>query len=553
MVHDRWGITDGYHDLDGTWHPTDDGLRDRLRAAMGEPDDHSPIWFVAEHQCPELWGPCELILEATGSVGTVRTLPADTPIGYHELVPADGGPSTRLVLHPTTCPEPPRAWGVAVQVYALWSAQSWGIGDLHDLRRLAERMVGAGAAALMVSPLHQPAPTLPQQPSPYYPSSRRTRNPMLLGLDVAPPAHLRCSPDALIDHDNVWIAKRAVLEAAFDAAEPVTSPGPVAIWNAMCDVHRHDPQHWPPGWRDRWGDDPEAVHRAEFHEWLQDCLDTQLDAVRATGVTLIGDLAVGFSPDGADADEYREHLASGVKIGAPSDPFNTEGQNWGIPPFVPWRLRAAHYAPFIDTIRACLRGMGGLRIDHVMGLFRQFWLPDDGAPGEGAYVRFPAEELLAIVCLEATRAGAFVIGEDLGTVEPGVREMLAARNIATTRVLWFEPEPPSHWPGSALATVTTHDLPTIAAVFAHDGNDEQRQRLDAVAPRAATAAEAIRAAHQALLEAPCSLRLVTSDDLAAAERQPNLPGTNDYPSWRVRLPVPVDDLALGDVPQPTIE
>jgi 4-alpha-glucanotransferase len=539
-VHDAWGITDGYHDLDGTWHPTSDAIRERLRAAMGDIGDVPPLWFVLEGTTHRLWNQCELVLESGESWGVIDEFGGDVPLGYHRLVPVDGGPVTQLIVHPRTCPTAPSGWGAAAQIYALWTERSWGIGDLRDLRRLAERLVGVGASALLMSPLHQPAPTLPQEPSPYYPSSRRTRNPMLLGLDVPPPAHLRCAPDRLINHDTVWIAKRAVLEAEFDAVPSPPEPGPIAIWNARCDVLRDAPANWVEPLPDP-SADADLLHRAQFHEWLQLRIDEQLAAVAATGISLIGDLAVGFSPDGADAYEFRNQLADGIRIGAPPDPFNADGQNWGIPPFVPWRLRAAGYRPFIDTIRAALRGVAGLRVDHVMGLFRQFWIPE-GEGGAGAYVRFPADELLAIVCLEATRAGAFVIGEDLGTVEPQVRAMLAERNIIGTKVLWFEAHPPALWPDAALATVTTHDLPTITAVYARPAGDPERGRLVAVAPLATTATEAITAAHHALLQSPARLRLITTDDLAGAARQPNLPGTNDYPSWRIPLPVPVDDL-----------
>lgn len=540
-VHDEWGVTDGYHDVDGTWHPTSEATRARLRSAMGDVCEASPLWFVVEGTEQSLWNQCELHLESGASLGVIDHLPSDLPLGYHDLVPVDGGPITRLVVHPRACPTAPAGWGVAAQVYALWSDRSWGVGDLHDVRRLAERMVGVGASALLMSPLHQPAPTIPQEPSPYYPSSRRARNPVLLGLGAAPPAHLRGAADRLIDYDEVWIAKRSVLEAAFDAVESPPEPGSIAIWNALCDVLRDDPAHWPDPLPDP-ASDPELLHRARFHQWLQAELDAQVEAVAQTGIALIGDLAVGFAPHGADAHEFRADLADGIRIGAPPDPFNAAGQNWGIPPFVPWRLRAAGYAPFIDTLRSAFRGMAGLRIDHVMGLFRQFWIPVDGEPSDGAYVRFPAEELLAIVCLEATRAGAFVIGEDLGTVEPDVRTMLAERNIIGTKVLWFESTPPSQWPADALATISTHDLPTIAGTFARPPSDAERVRLAAVAPHATTAEEAVSAAHEALLQSPARLRLVTTDDLAGATRQPNLPGTNDYPSWRIPLPVPLDDL-----------
>jgi 4-alpha-glucanotransferase len=184
----------------------------------------------------------------------------------------------------------------------------------------------------------------------------------------------------------------------------------------------------------------------------------------------------------------------------------------------------------------------GLRIDHVMGLFRQYWVPEGGSARNGAYVRFPADELLAIVCLEATRAGAFVIGEDLGTVEDGVREALSACGIAGTRVLLFEDEPPSAWPVECLATLTTHDLPTVAGTWALPADDARRARLEAVATGCTDSAQAITAAHEALLASPAALRLLTADDLAGATAQPNVPGTVGPPNWCRQLPRPVDQL-----------
>ena len=553
---DQWGITDGYHDVQGAWHPTGSATRAALRESMGEPQHGRPMWFVEHGSTHRLWNANELVLEDGTSRGTVHDLPADLPIGYHDLVPLDGGPVTRLVVHPTTCPALPAAWGVAVQTYALWSERSWGIGDLGDLRLLAERIMAAGGGALLTSPLHQPTPSFPQEASPYYPSSRRAWNPLLLAIDGPPPARLRCvsgsagTLDDLIDRDDVWIAKRAVLEAEYEAACEAGSvshrrPDDVAIWNAHCDTLLGDWRTWPAELPSI-DHDPGLAEQAAFHQWIQDRFAEQLAQVTATGITLIGDLAVGFSPAGADAHHYRDHLALDMRIGAPPDMFNPAGQEWGIPPFVPWRLRAALYEPLIATLRASLRGVHGLRIDHAMGLFRQYWVPAGGSPGEGAYVRFPADEMLAIVCLEATRAGAFVVGEDLGTVEPLVRRMLAERRIACTKVLWFEDDVPADWPAASLATVTTHDLPTITEVWQRRPSpapdDDVRDRLLAAAPDATDAVSAIGAAHDALLGAGSRLRLLSADDLAGAVLPPNRPSDAGHPNWRIRLPKPVTEL-----------
>ncbi|MEO7397292.1 MAG: 4-alpha-glucanotransferase [Ilumatobacteraceae bacterium] len=573
-MHDEWGIRDGYYDIEGSWHPTPDETRDRLRRSMGTPATGVPLWFVAEGQGHVLWNPCRIVLEDGTELGPLHELPPDLPIGYHDLAPADGSESTRLIVHPSCCPPLPRASGASAQLYALWSDRSWGIGDLGDLRTLAISLRRGGGSAILVSPLHQPAPATPQEDSPYYPSTRRAWNPLLLAIDAPPPADLVCHPDDLIDRDAVWSAKRAALERRFDSevrsapalqpptrkSTPTTPPTPttartappssVAAWNALCDEHGSDWTRWPDDVRrydpvviaTRCAEDEAFAHRAEFHDWCQGLMGDQLQDVTASDVRIIGDLAIGFSPSGADAWEFQDLLALDMRLGAPPDPFNQEGQEWGIPPFVPWRLRAAAYRPFIDTIRCALRGVHGLRMDHVMGLFRQFWIPAGSKPEEGAYVTFPADELLAIVCLEATRAAAFVIGEDLGTVEEGVREQLAACNVAGTKVLLFEEQPPNEWTANCLATVTTHDLPTVAGLLT--GTDGTRDLIERV--RAVTDAPsvdgAIAAVHRALLASPAALRLVSVDDVAMALERPNHPGTIDRPNWRRRLPVSVDQI-----------
>ena len=563
-MHDEWAISDGYFDLNGVWRPTPEGTRDALRTAMGTPTPGPPLWFVPVGEAHALWNPCYVRLEDGAELGPVHELPANLPIGYHDLVPADGGPSTRLFVHPPDCPEIPFAWGVAAQVYALWSERSWGIGDLRDLATVADAVHRAGGGAMLVSPLHQPAPTLPQEDSPYYPSSRRAWNPLLLAMDEPVPEPLHCSPDSLVDRNAVWGTKRAALlaryrrERAAGTSRPVPdAPVAVACWNALCEELGPDWRTWPEPWNQfdgaalaaRLSQDAEFAERARFHQWCQGQIGSQLDALAVQGVAVIGDLAVGFSPQGADAWEYQDMLALDTRIGAPPDTFNIAGQDWGIPPFAPWRMRNAAYQPVIDTIRAVLRGVQGLRIDHVMGLFRQYWIPVGRPPTEGAYVTYPADELLAIICIEATRANAFVVGEDLGTVEPHVRERLAQHRIAGTRVLWFEDEPPQAWPAECLATVTTHDLPTVIGVLhGTDGVEQHRDRMEAVLPPLLAAppsdVDAVEAVHAALLSSPSRLRLLAMDDLCHAAERPNHPGTVNGLNWRRRLPIPVDELKL---------
>src|SRR5581483_11751098 len=253
-------------------------------------------------------------------------------------------------------------------------------------------------------------------------------------------------------------------------------------------------------------------------------------------------------------------FAPDVTVGAPPDEFNTRGQDWGLPPFVPWRLEDAGYQPFIDTIRATITAGGGLRVDHVMGLFRLWWIPGGSRPADGGYVRYPADALLDIVALESHRAGAVVVGEDLGTVEAGVREAMSERAMLSYRLLWFEDDDPSDWPQTAVAAVTTHDLPTVAGLW--DGSDLHSQRRLGLEPNEA-ATEAIRrrlaaagrlpaeaepaavviAAHQLLARAPSVLLTATLDDAVAEPERPNMPGADDQrPNWCLALPVTVEGL-----------
>jgi 4-alpha-glucanotransferase len=288
-------------------------------------------------------------------------------------------------------------------------------------------------------------------------------------------------------------------------------------------------------------------------------LDRQL--ARASAVLpVMQDLPIGFDADGADGWAFQDTLAHGISVGAPPDEFNTRGQDWGLPPFVPGKLRAAGYEPFIQTIRACLRHAGGLRIDHVMGLFRLFWIPFGAEPAQGAYVRLPASDLLGIVALESQRARAVIVGEDLGTVEDETRAELAARRILSYRLIWFEKAPPSTFPEQALSAITTHDLPTVAGLWS--GSDFEAQRVLKLAPNEAGTREihdrvanmtratsrtpvsaVIARLHAALATAPSRLLTATLDDAMAVPERPNMPATTyQWPNWSIALPEPIETL-----------
>jgi 4-alpha-glucanotransferase len=331
----------------------------------------------------------------------------------------------------------------------------------------------------------------------------------------------------------------------------------------------------------------ELADDIDFFCWLQWVLDDQLataaaaarDAGMAIGV--MHDLAVGVHPEGADAWALQDVFASGVTVGAPADEFNQLGQDWSQPPWDPRRLELTAYLPWRNTLRTVLRHAGGLRIDHVMGLFRLWFVPNGRPASEGTYVRYDHDALVGILALEAHRAGVVVVGEDLGTVEPWVREYLAARNIFGTSLLWFEreedgsPKRPDRWRELALATVATHDLPPTAGYLTGE-HVELRDRLGLLTrPVEEERAEAkagiddwvellreldllddddsperiIDALHTYLTRTPSRLLGVQLVDAVGERRTQNQPGTfNEYPNWRVQLadaqghPVLVDDL-----------
>ena len=494
-----WGILPSYKDWRGELRPASPKAVQGVLAAMGAAGrpPRSPV--VSVHLGEPLRVEGEVVLEEGGTVRARGSLPRRVPAGYHSLRDRHG--ERLLVVAPPRCPDSPVGWGWAVQLYALRSRRSWGMGDLLDLRRLAKWSRGQGAAFLMLNPLHD---AFPDEPSPYYPSSRRRRNPIYIGLRGSEGRALNSLP--LIDRPRVHEAKMAALGEEFGRTRR------------------------PP---------------AEFEAWLQERLDSQL-AAAARETCLVHDLAVGFDPRGADAEADHDVLANGVRVGAPPDEFNAAGQDWSIPPYDPWKLQAARYEPFIQTLRANFRHGGGVRIDHVMGLFRLWWIPAGLGPADGAYVRYPHRDLLAILALEASRAGAFVVGEDLGTVEPAVRRELRRRGVLSYRVLWFEPRPPRRYPEQALAAVTTHDLPTIAGLWtgADQSTEDMRRRVEHLARvgEDASADEVIPKLYEALAGAPSRLLAATLEDACGAVDRPNHPGTINDENWSRPLPLTLEEL-----------
>lgn len=546
-----------------------------------------------------------------GSARSVTELPADLPTGWYRLS-TDLGEST-VIVAPAALAPPPPAWGWMLQLYALRSGRSWGIGDLGDLRELTGWAARHGAGAVLLNPLHAPAPTHPVQPSPYTPSSRRFVNPLAIAVTELDAYHradpdtraevdaLRVADTPLIEHDLVWAAKRSALELLWRSAgrpAPVmTEPSSAglrdfATWCALAERHGGRWSRWPAELRDPASPRVAAARhelapRVAFHAWVQEQCAAQLAAVRQAGkdggmsVGVLHDLAVGVDPEGADAWALADVLAPGVTVGAPPDPFSPRGQDWGLPPWRPDRLAATGYAAYADMLRAVLAHSDGLRIDHVAGLWRLWWVPPGEGPDRGTYVRYDAEAMLAVLTLEAHRADAIVVGEDLGTVEPEVTEALAERQMLGCAVSWFARDesrpgdpllPPAAWPERSAATISTHDLPTAAGFLrgAHvtaradlgllDDVPAERARAAAerdellallrahrfLGPEADTAEaepEIVAALHRLLAATPCRLKLVAPYDVVGEERQPNLPGTVDeYPNWRLPLTVTLEEL-----------
>ncbi len=479
-------------------------------------------------------------------------LPAGLPLGYHRLtvsVTAAGGPTeaggtldgtTTLIVTPERCltveeaVPAGRTWGIGLQLYALRSAQDWGLGDFGGLGRFAEEAAALGAGLVGLNPLHALFPADPHHIGPYSPSSRNFLN--ILYIDVAAVPELAGTPDAgariasaafqqalaaaraaeLVDYPAVSALKLPLLEAlygtfrALDPAHPrKQSFGEFrramgeelarhTLFEALHEhFYRQDPglwmwRSWPAAFRSP--DSPEVrafaaghADRLDFFAYLQWEADRQLGEAagrgRAAGLALgfYRDLAVAAHPGGGAAWADSAILVQGANVGAPPDQFNLKGQNWGLAPLSPLGLREAAYRPFVALLRANMRHAGALRIDHVMALQHLFWIPEDGS--DGAYVEYPFQDLLRIVALESRRNRCVVIGEDLGTVPEGFRPALERAGILSYRVLYFERngeggfKAPGDYPVDAMATVSTHDLATFKGFWT--GRDlDWRRRLD---------------------------------------------------------------------------
>jgi len=555
------------------------GARERAEpAAAGalilHPGDHSPRAL-------------EVVTEDGRQLLIDGTVSRDVPLGYHTV--ADGPEQRTLIVAPRRCHLPPRLrlGGWALQVYAARSRSSWGIGDLADVRGFGRWAAAAGAGFALLSPLNAAALTSPIEASPYLPSSRRWRNPLYLHIEEVPGCeHLgdnleplaaagrALNRDRLIDRDAVAVLKLDALARILAVAPPAPAFAEwrrlqgedlerFATFSVIAERHGGSFLSWPAGLRDPGAAAVAAVRegsrdRVRFHAWLQWLLDGQL-AAAARALPLMTDLPIGVHPGGADVWADRELFATGFSVGAPPDLFNVLGQDWTQPPWNPWRLRERSYAPFVAVLRAGFAHAMGLRIDHVMGLFRLYWIPRGGGPSRGVFVRLPSADLLDLLALESVRAGALVVGEDLGTVEPMVRAEMARRDVLSYRLLWFEEGGPATFPHRAMSAVTTHDLPTVAGLWTGADSEAMRsiglpvneaatakvrQRLLRVAgDEGAPVGDVVAAAYTALARSPSMLVTAALEDASEVLERPNMPGTTAerWPNWRLALPRSLED------------
>jgi (1->4)-alpha-D-glucan 1-alpha-D-glucosylmutase len=550
-----------------------------------------------------------------------------------------------LIVAPERCYAPPavrgrgRIWGLALQLYALRSRRNWGIGDFTDLRHAIEFAGQAGAGIVGVSPLHALFPHDPDRASPYSPSSRIHLNALFLDVEAVPEfaeceavqravgapgfqARLRTLRDAeLVDYRGVSEAKLGALRLLYrhfrdEHLLPGTSRGEafraygraggeplvrLALFQALQEeFHARDSSVWGwPAWPEPYRDPASpsvreflASHREsiEFQAWLQWLADEQLAACArgageaGLGVGLYEDLAVSVDRGGAEAWDAQHAYAAAASIGSPADEFHLDGQNWGLSPLIPEALIESRYAPFVAALRAAMRHAGALRLDHVMGLMRLYWIPQGGTPAAGAYVHYPFADLLGVLALESQRNRCLVIGEDLGTVPDAVRAALAPMGVLSYRLLLFEKESdgryraPAAYPEQALVAASTHDLPTLKGMWL--GRDlelreqfglypsreqhelqaaeraRDRERLLAALEREGLlpggvalnhgvpdmTPELARAIHVFLARTPARVMVVQMEDVLGQGEQVNLPGTTcGYPSWRRKLPLDVED------------
>jgi 4-alpha-glucanotransferase len=577
---------------------TDAAVRDTIAELRQHSQDLPPLLTATVDQPVRVHGPLQVTLEGGGTLDGVDEVRVPAP-GYHTLE-CSGHRSTLAVAPPQCYALPPgRPWGLSAQLYSLRRPGDAGIGDFAALRALVRAAAARGADAMAISPVHAQFSADPDRFSPYAPSSRVMLN--VLHADA------ETGDDALEQTDLIdWpraarlrlVQFRRLFEvgahqegfAAFRAAlgAPLEAHARFEALHAY--LYGNDPllwhwRSWPEKFRDPSNPAVQEFARdhareVTFHAYLQFLADRGLGAAQQEArdagmrIGLVSDLAVGADGGGSQAWSRQHETLIGLNVGAPPDLLGPEGQDWGLAAFSPRGLQLNGFAAFIEMLRAALRHAGGVRIDHVMGLQRLWVLPEGASATEGAYLRFPVDDLLRLVALESFRHQAIVLGEDLGTVPDGFRERLIDAGVLGMRVLWFERDgdrftPPGSWSRKAVAMTSTHDLPTVAgwwrgrdlewrgqlkllcdenAVwFAHENRARDRTALwdafrdsgaaggDAPPPQDGARVADVACKHVA--GAACELALLPLEDALGLEEQPNLPGTlHEHPNWRRRLP-----------------
>lgn len=624
----------------------DDEWRHTLPPCTVNQDDHNTWIFV--HVPHGTAVTCRLELEDGGSLPLQQVdnwvdprvidgrligratfdIPAGLPLGWHTIVATIEGEETRAPFAntPATLTLPPlrdgRGWGLMAQLYSVTSAGSWGVGDAQDLADLATWAGGQGADFILINPIHAGESVPPLTPSPYLPASRQFVNPLYIRPEAIPEyARLGAadrrtieelrqrtigSADDLIDRDRSWEAKLVALDLIFAAGRSTERDAAFAqwreeqgivlerfaTWSALVERYGH-----PLPERLRDVTSPEVTEQAralagrrDFFVWLQWIVAEQFAAAQQAAkdagmaIGIMHDLAVGVHKSGSDTWAMPSVFAPSIAVGAPADMYNQLGQNWSQPPWRPDVLMDLHYAPLRAMVRRLAAMGGALRLDHIMGLFRLWWIPQSAqTPADGTYVRYRFDHMVGVVALEAARAGAVIVGEDLGTVEPWVRDYLAQRGFLGTAVAWFEyegdhPRPPAHYRRCQLAAVNTHDLPPSAG-YLRDEHVRLRAQLgileldeaDEYARSAGERARMIAALRQEgvlgeddspeavgdalyryVAHTPSALVSVSLTDATGERRAQNQPGTDrEYPNWCIPLgdgegrPVMVEDLVAG--------
>ncbi|KHT41284.1 4-alpha-glucanotransferase [Pectobacterium brasiliense] len=578
--------------------------------------------------------------------GSTLALPGVLPLGYHylTLTQADQRWSCRIIVAPHRCYEPEsllqgkRWWGVTVQLYTLRSQNNWGVGDFGDLRQLIEQIARRGGAFVGLNPLHSLYPALPEAASPYSPSSRHWLN--IIYIDVNRIDDFQQSSEAQtwwhredtqsaivslragrwVDYEPVTALKLTALRLAFryfttrSALDPrisafrqfVVSGGQSLQLQATFDAlqaylkkqgeNYADWHQWPASYHDVHSETVKSFRRENsdeitFYSWLQWVAHEQLAECYAHSkqlglpLGLYRDLAVGVAQGGAETWDERQLYCLDASIGAPPDPLGPQGQDWQLAPVNPTMLQLRGYQPFIDVLRSNMAHCGALRIDHVMALLRLWWIPKAESAGNGAYVHYPVDDLLAVLALESQRHRCLIIGEDLGTVPPEIVSKLHDYGIYSYKVLFFEKDEENHfrapedYPRQAMTTITTHDLPTLRgywqtvdlslgrelglypteALLQEQMQQREKakqgllnalhefgllpQRVGRNSALTTMGAPLSRGVHRYVADSASALVGFQLEDWLDMATPVNVPGTNrEYPNWRRKLTRPLESI-----------